>query len=78
MKCIRHLQTAAAVATALAWGHPAYSAGTRAGTLIQNTATVTFDIGSGPVTLRSTTNVVKVDQLIGVAVTPQGRSPAAG
>lgn len=69
MKCFRHIHTATAVATGLVLGAPAYAAGTHAGTLIQNTATVTFTIGGTPITLQSPTNVVKVDQLIGVAVT---------
>ena len=56
-------------------GNPAWAAGTHAGTLIQNTATVSFTIGSNAITLQSTTNVVKVDQLTGVAVTPLIASP---
>jgi uncharacterized repeat protein (TIGR01451 family) len=63
------------VATGLALGQPAWAAGTHAGTLISNTATVTFNIGGGPITLQSTTNVIKVDQLIGVAVTPLISTP---
>jgi uncharacterized repeat protein (TIGR01451 family) len=67
----------AALAASLAAGDAARATGTPAGTLIQNTATVTFTTGSSTLTMRSTTNVVKVDQVIGVAVTPLIASPVA-
>jgi len=77
MKSLRIICAAGAVATGLAAGTPVRATGTPAGTLIQNTATVTFNTGSGPMTLQSTTNIVKVDQLIGVAVTALTSSPVA-
>lgn len=70
MRGIHHICIAGAMATGLALGHPAWATGTLAGTLIQNSAIVTFNIGAGTITQRSNTNVVKVDQVIGVAVTP--------
>jgi uncharacterized repeat protein (TIGR01451 family) len=77
MKSLRIICTAGAVATGLAWGQPVWATGTPAGTLIQNTATVTFNTGAGPITLQSTTNTIKVDQLIGVAVTALTSSPVS-
>jgi uncharacterized repeat protein (TIGR01451 family) len=61
----------------LALASPAFAAGTQAGTLIQNTATVTFSTGAGTITLLSPTNVIKIDQLIGVAVTPLISTPVS-
>jgi uncharacterized repeat protein (TIGR01451 family) len=77
MKQFRNLCTAAAVGAGLAMAHPAWATGTPAGTLIQNTATVSFTVGANVTTLQSTTNTVKVDQLIGVAVTPLFSTPVA-
>ncbi|MEQ1688329.1 MAG: hypothetical protein ABL874_07130 [Sphingopyxis sp.] len=42
--------------------------GTRAGTLIDNTATATYDPGSGPVTVNSNLHSLKVDELIDTTV----------
>ena len=77
MKRVRHnsAATAMGLALSLAMAHPACATGTHAGTLIQNTATVTFTIGGAAITLQTPTNVVKIDQLIGVAVTPLISSP---
>jgi uncharacterized repeat protein (TIGR01451 family) len=61
----------------LVGAQPALAAGTVAGTLIQNVATATFSTGSGVMTLQSNTNTVKVDQLIGVAVTALVSTPVS-
>ena len=53
----------------------AYASGTLAGTLIQNTATASYTSGGGTVTMQSNTVTVKVDQVIGVAVTTLTSSP---
>lgn len=59
---------------------PALADGVDAGTLIENTATATYDDGDGPQTVDSNTVVVRVDELIDVTVTslesgPIGTSP---
>lgn len=46
----------------------AVATGTRAGTLIDNTATATYDPGSGPVTVNSNIQQLKVDELIDTTV----------
>lgn len=48
--------------------HAAHAAGTRAGTLIDNTATATYDQGGTPTTINSNTHQVRVDELIDVNV----------
>jgi uncharacterized repeat protein (TIGR01451 family) len=62
------LYTAAAL---LAASHsaPAIAAGTVAGTDIQNVASATYDVGSGPVTIQSNTVIIKIDELLAVTVT---------
>ena len=77
MRGTRNITIAAAWAAGLAVGAPAQAAGTLAGTVIQNTATVSFTTGSSTITMHSTTNVVKVDQVIGVAVTPLVTTPVS-
>jgi uncharacterized repeat protein (TIGR01451 family) len=47
---------------------PAWAAGTIAGTDIQNIASATYDTAGGPVTIQSNTVVIKVDELLDVAV----------
>ena len=59
---------------------PAYAEGVSAGTLIENTATATYDDGDGPKTVDSNTVTVRVDELLDVTVTsldsgPIGASP---
>lgn len=54
--------------TALALPLQAQAAGTRAGTLINNTATATYDQGGTPTTVDSNTHQVRVDELIDVTV----------
>lgn len=46
----------------------ALASGTRAGTSIDNTASATYDPGSGPVTVNSNTHSMKVDELIDTTV----------
>ena len=77
MRGSRNITIAAAFAAGLTAGGSAQATGTPAGTLIANTATVTFTTGSGTTTMQSTTNVVKVNQVIGVAVTQLITTPVA-
>ncbi len=66
---------AGAVTAGLVGGHSAQAAGTLAGTLIQNTANATFSSGTSTSTIQSNTVTVKVDQVIGVAVTALTSTP---
>lgn len=75
MERIKNLLTAGAATAALVAAHPAYASGTLAGTLIQNTANATYSSGSGTSTIQSNTVTVKVDQLVGVAVTALTSTP---
>ena len=49
----------------------AYAAGTPVGTIIENTATVSFDVGGSPITLQTNTTTVTVVERIDVDVTVQ-------
>ncbi|MFM6853497.1 MAG: hypothetical protein ACKOUM_05390 [Sphingopyxis sp.] len=53
---------------AIAMPQAALAAGTRAGTLINNTASATYDQGAGPVSVNSNTVTLKVDELIDTTV----------
>lgn len=53
----------------------AQAAGVAAGTLIQNTATATYNTGTSPGNVQSNTVSVKVDQLLDVAVAGLNSSP---
>lgn len=75
MKHIRNLLAAGAATAGFVGGHSAYAAGTLAGTVIQNTANATYSSGSSTSTIQSNTVTVKVDQLIGVAVTALTSTP---
>ncbi|WP_428332170.1 hypothetical protein [Novosphingobium sp.] len=77
MKRLRNTLAAGAAVAGLVGGHSAYAAGTLAGTLIQNTANATFSSGTSTSTIQSNTVTVKVDQLIGVAVTPLTTTPVS-
>lgn len=77
MKRIETFLAAATAVTALAWGQSACAAGTLAGTLIQNTASITFWNGTGTTTLQTNTNTIKVDQVTGVTVTALTSAPVA-
>lgn len=46
----------------------ALAAGTRAGTLIENTASATYDVGPTQISVDSNTNTVRVDELINAVV----------
>lgn len=54
---------------------PAHAAGVSAGSLIENTATATYDDGDGPRSVDSNTVVVTVDELIDVTVTSLDPGP---
>ena len=58
----------AALTTALAAAAPVHATGVTAGTLIQNTASATFDNAAGTTTVQSNTVTVRVDELLDVAV----------
>jgi uncharacterized repeat protein (TIGR01451 family) len=53
------------------------AAGVPAGTVIQNTATATYSTAAGPETVNSNTVIVKVGELLNVAVATQDSSPVA-
>ncbi len=57
--------------TLLLTGSAAFAVGTPVGTVIQNTATVDFDIGGTPATLQSNTTTITVVERIDVVVTLQ-------
>ncbi|WP_353228886.1 hypothetical protein [Novosphingobium sp.] len=76
MRRINNLLATGTVAFALTAAPSAWAAGTIAGTLIQNTASATFSSGTSTTTIESNTVSVKVDQLIGVAVTALTTAPA--
>ena len=50
---------------------PAWAAGTPVGTIIENTATVDFDLAGVPITLQSNTTTITVVERIDVVVTLQ-------
>ncbi len=58
-------------------GTAAHADGVGAGTLIENTATATYDAGDGPVTIPSNTVTVRVDELLDVTVTSLNSGPVA-
>ena len=70
--------TAAASGLALALvlaAAPAHAAGVTAGTLIENTATATYESGASSVTVQSNTVAVRVDELLDVAVANLNAGP---
>ncbi len=69
------ISAASVAAFALAAAPGAHATGTAAGTLIQNTANATYSSGTGTTTIQSNTVSVKVDQVIGVAVTALTSTP---
>ena len=75
MKNAKPLSALAVLALGAGTASHAYAAGTPAGTVINNTATATFSIGSTPNTVQSNTVSVKVDQLLNVTVTPLTTTP---
>ncbi|MFU7528121.1 hypothetical protein [Qipengyuania sp. ASV99] len=72
---ITHSLFTASVAVLFTLSAPAYAEGVSAGTLIENTATATFDGGDGPQTVDSNTVVVRVDELLDVTVTSLDSGP---
>jgi uncharacterized repeat protein (TIGR01451 family) len=58
----------AALFSALSLTSPAYATGTRAGTVIDNTATATYDQGGTPVEVDSNINSLTVDELLDTVV----------
>ena len=56
------------VALAMVGGSPAHAAGVAAGTLIENTATATYAVGTGTASIQSNKVSLKVDELLDVAV----------
>lgn len=54
---------------------PAQAAGVDAGTLIENTATATYDEGSGPITVPSNTVTLRVDELLDATLTSLDAGP---
>jgi uncharacterized repeat protein (TIGR01451 family) len=59
------------VSACLAFGSTAIAAGTPVGTIIENTATVDFDLAGTPVTLQSNTTTITVVERIDVVVSLQ-------
>ncbi|MEL7190465.1 MAG: hypothetical protein AAGK17_13005 [Pseudomonadota bacterium] len=74
--CTRFLLATSAVAS-LAYAAPVLANGIAAGTLIENTATATYDDGNGTQTVDSNTVVVLVDELLDVTVTSLDPGPIA-
>lgn len=68
---VRPWTTLAAGLLALSAAMTAGAAGTPVGTVIQNTATVDFDLGGTPVTLQSNVTTITVVERVDVAVTLQ-------
>ena len=60
---------AVTASAALTLASPALAGGSSAGTLIENTATATYEDASGPQTISSNTVTVRVDELLDVTVT---------
>ena len=66
---------AAPIVAALVFTAPAHAEGVTAGTLIENTATATYDDGDGPKTVDSNTVVLRVDELVDVTLTSLDPGP---
>ncbi len=66
---------ASSVAAIFTISVPALAEGVSAGTLIENTATATYEDGEGPQTVDSNTVVVRVDELLDVTVTSLDGGP---
>lgn len=66
---------AASVGAAFTFAAPAQAEGVSAGTLIENTATATYDDGSGEKTIDSNTVTLLVDELLDVTVTSLDPGP---
>lgn len=79
MKIERNLYRLSSVGAIVAtfWAIPANADGVGAGTLIENTASASYDDGSGKQTTASNTVVVRVDELLDVTVTSLNSGPVA-
>lgn len=77
-KPLAHLLLAAVVAAALA--NPAHATGVRAGTLIENTASASYNTGGPTLSVDSNTVTIRVDETLDVAVAWQdaGDVPITG
>lgn len=69
---------ATSAAAGLTLSAPAYAGGVSAGTLIENTASATYDDGEGPQSIKSNTVTVRVDELLDVTVTSLDSAPVGG
>jgi len=69
------IETGLVAALCAAWPTAASAEGVDAGTLIQNTASATYDAGSGPEALNSNTVTIKVDELLDVTVSSLDSGP---
>lgn len=78
MKKARNTYFAIAAVVAIPlYATSAHATGVEAGTLIENTAVATYDAGDGPETIDSNTVVLRVDELLDVAVTSLNAGPIA-
>lgn len=78
MKKARNTYFAIAAVVAIPlYATSAHATGVEAGTLIENTAVATYDAGNGPETIDSNTVVLRVDELLDVAVTSLNAGPIA-
>ncbi|MEM1051307.1 MAG: hypothetical protein AAGI28_04355 [Pseudomonadota bacterium] len=68
---------ATSVVAAFTLSAPAMADGVDAGTLIENTATATYEDGEGPKSVDSNTVSLRVDELLDVTVTSQDSGPLA-
>jgi hypothetical protein len=68
---------ATSVVAAFTLSAPAMATGVDAGTLIENTATASYEDGEGPKTVDSNTVTLRVDELLDVTVTSQDSGPVA-
>lgn len=75
-KLISSLLATSVLAT-LTLSAPAMAEGVSAGSLIENTATATYEDGEGPKSVDSNTVTVRVDELLDVTVTSQDSAPVA-
>jgi len=76
-KAISHVVFASSLGAVLTLSSPAFAGGISAGTLIENTATATYDEGGVSQTISSNTVVVRVDELLDVTVTSLDSGPIA-
>lgn len=73
-KSLRGVGSILSIAT-IGMASTAHAAGVDAGTLIENTASATYDVGAGPETVDSNTVTVRVDELLDVTLTSLDSGP---